>query len=215
MKFPRFVYSGLPGSLRYVVRGPVGLGILTGLDKATLDNAIRGAEPMPNGIVTNTRLRDGFRAPSLRQRLAFGTALASVMLGGYGSRAAYAGSCYLPGGPGSYLCTLGANAATDLTQTLTGAPLTVTTSAGFGIDTSTTGGNAFYLIGTGGLTFTDAHSSTITGASRGIAARNFGSGALDITTSGVVTGAGGDGVYARNFNGTTDLTIAAADVAGG
>ena len=101
--------------------------------------------------------------------VAFGGAL----LAGYG-RPAQAGSCGLS--LGVYLCSGPANSGTDVTQALTGAPLQVETQAGFGIDTTTSGGYAFRLRGTGGITFTDNNASAITGATYGIETRNNTSG---------------------------------------
>ncbi|MDW6024373.1 autotransporter outer membrane beta-barrel domain-containing protein [Mesorhizobium sp. BAC0120] len=146
----------------------------------------------------------------LRQRLVLGTALAtSAFVGGYRGyvRRAYA-ACAPVGGP--YICS----GATTTTQTLTGTPLTVTTAPGFSIDTSVSGGNAFTLTGTGGLTFTDENASAIKGADSGIAARNDTSGELSITASGTVEGTSGVGIYAYAGSSTGDLTITAADVSG-
>ena len=53
------------------------------------------------------------------------------------------------------------------------------------------------------------------GAADGITARNYGIGALSITTTGTVTGTNDFGIFARNNLGGTDLTIEAADVSGG
>lgn len=147
----------------------------------------------------------------MRVQLALGTALASVVFAGYGSRSAFAGGCY--GGPDTYNCAAGANAATDMTQILSGAPLTVTTVAGFGIDTSATGGDAFTLYGDGGLTFTDAQGSTITGAEHGIYAYNYAGGDLTITTNGQLTGVADDGVKAYAYG--ANMTISVAGVSGG
>src|SRR5690606_23375834 len=69
--------------------------------------------------------------------------------------------------------------------------------AGFGIDTTSTGGSGLQLQGTDGLTFTDADSAEISGKSRGIDVQNSGSGALSVTSSGVVTG-GDSGIRATN-----------------
>ncbi|MDP6815231.1 MAG: hypothetical protein QF582_18595, partial [Alphaproteobacteria bacterium] len=166
----------------------------------------------------------------LRARLALGTALATMALGGYGGRPAYAGAC--TGAAGIYLCSGAANPATDLTQTLNpGAPLTVTTTPGFGIDTSTNGGNALTLTGTGGLSFTDGYNAAITGAATGIRALGQGEydysygygpgtipgsgGALHITMAGRVTGLSGHGIDAENTEDGSDLTISAATVDGG
>ncbi|MBL4622528.1 MAG: hypothetical protein JKY89_09025, partial [Immundisolibacteraceae bacterium] len=57
------------------------------------------------------------------------------------------------------------------------------------------------------------NAAAVSGAKYGVNARNIGSGALTITTSGAVTGTNDDGIYARNAG--TDLTINAASVTGG
>ena len=145
--------------------------------------------------VNEATRRAGNASNNFRRHLALSTALASFAIFGYGGRAAYAGNCGLIG-PGTYECS-GA-AGTDLPQTLGGTPLEVTTTSGFGIDTSASFGNALTLIGTGGLIFTDDFYSAITGQTIGIDARN-GSGGLSITTTGAVTrsGSGLDNPYDR------------------
>ena len=104
------------------------------------------------------------KAPALglRSRLVLGTALAtSAFLGGYRGyvRRAFA-ACAVEGG--IYVCR---DELTE-TQTLTGTPLTVTTANGGDIPTSASttrvdnegsGGDAFTLTGTDGLTFTDEY----------------------------------------------------------
>lgn len=139
------------------------------------------------------------------KHLLLGTALVGAFAAGYGRRA-YAGSCVVSS-PGVFTCSGPAGA--DTTQALTGAPLTVTTTPGFGITIAVD--TAFTLGGTGGLTFTDVNGSTITGAGYGIYGRNTGGGALSITSTGVVTG-GGSGIYVRNYG--AGLTIAANTVTG-
>jgi len=61
----------------------------------------------------------------------------------------------------------------------------------------------------------DSSAGSVTGT-QGISAINYGSGALSITTADV-SGTGADGIWARNINGTTDLTIdsSAGSVSGG
>ncbi|MCA0012043.1 autotransporter [Mesorhizobium sp. B292B1B] len=156
-------------------------------------------------------------ALSLRHRFVLGSALAtSAFLGGYRGYVRRASAdCTLLGG--TYTCggTLTAEQALpDEPQ-----PLTVTTVPGFSIDTRLasegSGGNAFTLTGTGGLTFTDNYSSTIVGQLNGIEARNNGGGALSITTTGTVMGTAGAGLLAINSSAGTDLTIKAAEVTGG
>ncbi|MCF6264707.1 MAG: hypothetical protein L3J24_14130 [Xanthomonadales bacterium] len=157
---------------------------------------------------------------NLGNRLALTTALAGILFAGYGGRSVYAGTCV--GAVGAYTCSGTANSGTDITQNLAyaGAPaLSVTTTAGFGIDTSVSGGMAVYLdkiSGIGDLLFTDTNAAAITGDNIGIHARNRGGGAISITTTGVVTGTGANstGIYASN-NGTNLLIDARADVSGG
>ena len=60
---------------------------------------------------------------------------------------------------------------------------------------------------TGDLTVTTGLGTTITGGNRGIYARNLGSGSLNVTTNGDVTGTGATsaGIDARNYG--TDLSV--------
>jgi outer membrane autotransporter protein len=88
--------------------------------------------------------------------------------------------------------------AIDITSTGT-----VTGGTGVGIDAYN------YQYGTD-LTISAA---AVTGGAHGIHARNYGSGAIDITASGAVTGTDHYGIYANNSG--TDLTISAAAVTGG
>lgn len=158
---------------------------------------------------TDGKVRETGASHSFRRRLALSTALASVAFVGYG-REAYAGSCSLVAG--TYECS-GA-AGVDITQTLSGSPLDVTTDPGFGIDTTINGGDAFTLTGTGGLTFTDNNNSIITGAVNGISADNDG-GSLTINASGTSTGGTGAGIYAVSQETATGLTITANNANGG
>jgi autotransporter family porin len=104
--------------------------------------------------------------------------------------------------------------AQTTTITLTATPLVVDTDNSFGI--VTTSGEALVLIGTNGTSFTDnGNASTITGATDGIDARNDGTGALSVTSTGTVTGTNYSGIIARNSGSGTDLTISAAAVSGG
>jgi hypothetical protein len=172
-----------------------------------------GSSQFKQNAIGGNRSQNG-----IPRKLALSAAVASTLLAGYSGRSARAGSCYPSVGPGNYLCSLGANLATDLTQTLAGAPLTVTTVNGFGIDTSTSGGDALSLTGTGGLTFTDNFNATITGYDDGIDALNQVGGALSVTTTGPVTGTRGRGIDARNGSYSTpagtDLTVSTAAVTG-
>jgi autotransporter family porin len=143
---------------------------------------------------------------NIRRQLFLGTTMLGPLLLGYGRRA-YAGSC--AGAGGTYTCS-GAAAGGDTTQNLNGTPLTVTTNPGFGIST---GANpAFSLTGTGGLSFTDANTSSIAGSTIGIYGKNTGSGVLSITTTGTVAGTNSFGIDAVNTG--TDLTIQAFNVNG-
>ncbi len=130
---------------------------------------------------------------------------------GYGR--AFAGTC--AGTGGSYLCSGATAPGSDATifKNIAG-PLTVTTSPGFGIDTTSSGGDAFHLAvtTTGPLTFTDNNASIITGNLNGISARNLGTGALSITASGQVTGDNRGGIFAVNLG--TDLKISTASAKG-
>lgn len=129
---------------------------------------------------------------------------------GYG-RGAYATSC--TGGGGIYSCGSGI----DVTQYLHYDFIQVTTSPGFSINTSFTGGDAFVLLSTQrGITFLDSEVSTITGQQNGITATNAGNGdSLSITTTSSITGITGRGIWAENGTFSTDLTISAASVSGG
>lgn len=151
-----------------------------------------------------------------RQRLAVTTALAVAAVFGYGNRTAYAGACV--GVSGTYACSGPLNLGVDSGQVLSGAPLTVTTTAGFGIDTSAShpinDAIAIKLTGTGGLNFTDDHASVITGVDYGIRARNYSSGSISVTTNGHITASNLSGIQAFNFNNSANLTVSARDVDG-
>ncbi len=146
---------------------------------------------------------------SLRDRLAVGTALAGVLLTGYGR--AVAGTCVEAANPA--ICAGPANPALDVTQTInfTTAINQAVTTPGFGINVAS--GDAIDLNGSGA--FNDQNASSITGAGSGIYANNGGAGALSITSTGVVTGTSGVGIYGYNAPTATDLTINAATASGG
>ena len=115
-------------------------------------------------------------------------------------------------GSGVFVCS-GPAAGGDVTQTLAapaGGALDVSTLPGFGITTAA--GDGFNLTnnaaGATNITFTDNNTSIITGGSGdGIDSRNYGTGFTSITTTGAVTGAGGNGILAYNQNTATSLTI--------
>ncbi len=165
------------------------------------------------GPRVNTSLESSSpRKNSLRVRLAMTTALAGILFS-YGGRQVYAGTC--TGGGGIYSCSGAANPVTDVTQMLnSGGPLTVTTTAGFGIDT--TAGvftNAIELTGSSGISFTDNNSAAISGSGYGIYALNSGTGSIAITTTGTVTGTGTFAIYADN-SATGSLAINAHKISG-
>ena len=136
-------------------------------------------------------------------------ALVAGLVSGYYHRV-FAGSC--TNVAGTYVCSGGAS-PTDTTQSITpGAPLTITTSPGFGIDTSVTGGAAFSLDSSGGLNFTDGNRSSIIGDDEGILAYNHVGGDLSITTNGTVRG-GTAGIVAINDG--NNLVISAHNTSGG
>lgn len=144
-------------------------------------------------------------------RLVVTNAIASAMLLVYG-RSAYAGTCVeTPVASGNWVCS-GA-AGPDVTQPIIGAPVTVTTAPGFGIDTSID--NAITITGTGGLSFIDTAASTITGATRGIEGVNNASGNLTIITTGAISGGTAEGIFARNYgDGDTAILITGSTVTG-
>ena len=169
-----------------------------------------------------------------RNRLLVGTAMLGSLVAGYGRRA-YA-QC-VPTAPfsGVYSCS----GALTTTQLLVGTPLSVTTTPGFSIVTTT--GDAFTLAGDTGLTFTDNNASTISGVQNGINAYLVGSstgnivistsgpvtggtnginayvsrqlpgGSITITTTGPVTGGtNGDGIHASSYHGSVTITASGA-----
>ena len=104
----------------------------------------------------------------------------------------------------------GAQTTTQSPTVATGSPLVVTTSSGFSVNTTV--GIGIDLYSTGGISFTDANQSAITGFGAGIAATNYGTGALAITATGAVTGTTAKGISADGYG--TDLTISATSVSG-
>jgi hypothetical protein len=133
---------------------------------------------------------------SLRVQLAMTTALASVFFS-YGGRQVYAGAC--TGAVGVYNCSGVSNPVTDTTQTISGAAtaVNVTTSAGFGIDSSSNSINGAINVENGnfGITVVDNNASTITGTGFGIQADNAGTGNISITSNGQVNGVGAGTAY--------------------
>ena len=140
------------------------------------------------------------------KKLALHLAIAGALLTGYGGRKVYAGSC--AGGPSNFVCS-GAVSAADVTQTINGNPLDISTVSGFGIDTYNTGGVAFSIYGpagAGNIIFDDSNNSTISGTT-GIRASNYGSGYLSLTTTGSVSGTNGDGIRVDTDNGSGNVSI--------
>ncbi len=137
-------------------------------------------------------------------KLAIG--ITTALIGGYAGRV-HAGTCT---SPSPSVCSGAANSGTDTTQSpaQSGGALTVTTNAGFGIDTTTKGGVAISLVNaTGSISFIDANSSAITSDnSSALTAVGF-SGSASITTSGVITSNGGVGISAVLSNDSSPLTI--------
>ena len=179
-------------------------------------------------------------AHARRRQLFLSTAALTGALSSYGGRA-YA-ACVLVSGS-NFECS-GANLTT---QTVNAANANVTTLAGFSVITGSA--TALTITGDGALSYTDPNASTltaattglligslatgtdsvtvntngaVTGGTRGIQARNYGSGALSITANGDVTSGGFAGIDAQNGSSFspsgTDLTIttgAGTTVAGG
>jgi uncharacterized protein with beta-barrel porin domain len=78
--------------------------------------------------------------------------------------------------------------------------------------TSGAGISATNGYGATSLTVTTAAGTTVSGGTRGIYARNQGTGAITITANGNVTGTSGDGLYARSGGGPLAITVAAAGI---
>src|SRR5882724_10492961 len=135
-------------------------------------------------------------AGALRRRvLLSGTMLAATVVG-YGRRAY--GQCAPTVAP-SYQCS-GANVTT---QTINANNASVSTVAGFGVNTAA--GNAITITGRGALSYTDTNASSLTAAA-GLALKtpsygDFGGtpGSVTIATNGTLSG--NRGIYAWN-NGT-------------
>jgi len=149
------------------------------------------------------------KTSNLRERLALGTAMAGVMLTGYGR--AIAGTC---NAANPIICLGAANTGSDVTQSINfmaGGVVSAGTVAGFGIDTATHGGSALSITGAG--TFNDPNASAITGATTGISGGLNGAGVLTVFTTGVVTGVNGDGIN-LSATGAGSLSLSANTVKG-
>jgi outer membrane autotransporter protein len=121
---------------------------------------------------------------------------------------AQAGSCTVV--DGVYVCSGPAVSGEPAININLIAPVTVTTTAGFGLDSF----GANRIVSASGLSFTDNFQSTIKGSTTGLLVENDGTGSLSITTTGAVIGTGGSGIDARTDNTSTDMTIATASVTG-
>ncbi len=128
---------------------------------------------------------------------------------------ALAGSC-VPQVPGIFLCSGPADPVNDISVTIiNGAPISVETTPGFGIDPFNSA-NAMDLFSNSGLTFTDNNASTIISRSNdALRAVVYGGGDLTVTTTGTLSGAR-HGIYARNYGvlSAGNLSITAANVSG-
>jgi outer membrane autotransporter protein len=80
-----------------------------------------------------------------------------------------------------------------------------------------TGTNALGIYATNGLYSTDLTVTAVDviGGQTGISVINYGIGATSVTSTGTVTGTNVEGIFARNWNTSTDITISAVDVSGG
>jgi outer membrane protein OmpA-like peptidoglycan-associated protein len=105
-------------------------------------------------------------------------------------------------GPDQVTCEdNGANATTP--QTASGGDLVVTLEDGFGVTTS--GGAALEVTSTDSVSVTGAGGTNSLIGTNGLVVVNSGAGALQILSSGPITGTNGTGVYA--YNAGTDLTV--------
>ncbi|WP_109354077.1 hypothetical protein [Sphingorhabdus sp. EL138] len=149
-------------------------------------------------------LRLTVSAAAVGAALIFGTGMV-------GTAPAMAGTCdETPPGSGEFVCADPTGA--DVTQILGGAPVTVTTEAGFGI--TTVAGNALQIDGLDGASFDDSQTSDITGQQNGISINNANAGSLSVVSNGTVTGLAENGIGAQNAAGTLNLSITSNAVAG-
>ncbi|MGN8118128.1 autotransporter outer membrane beta-barrel domain-containing protein [Labrys sp. 22185] len=128
--------------------------------------------------------------------------------------AAFAGSC----DPATFVCSGAASPTQNETGQILGngtAPVTVTTQSGFGINAGVGGvlGDAFYIRGSGGTSFTDTTGATITGLG-GIDIAEQGAGALVVKSTGSITGTVNGGILAQTSATSTGLTIDVNNVTG-
>ncbi|WJY20826.1 hypothetical protein QTA57_13530 [Fontisubflavum oceani] len=153
--------------------------------------------------------------------LATGLAVPTVLVS---PGAGFAGTC-VETSPGVFTCSGAADAGGSDAEVVigTGGAVSVETAVGFGNDTTTgtdSGGfgtgiiNGIDIQGTGGVTFTDANSSTVTGQNAGLSVRNS-TGEVAIVTTGAITGLNSDGISLNNTGLGAGSTInAGGDVTG-
>ena len=142
-----------------------------------------------------------------------------VALAALGFSAVPASAQCVPTGGSAYSCS-GANTTT---QTINANNATITTVPGFGVDTSTSGGNALEISGAGALSYGDTNAaSLVTGVGgAGLAVTATGddgpiAASVTITTNGAINASsGGFGIAAINAgSGAIDVT-ATGEVKGG
>jgi len=142
-----------------------------------------GATTITVGGDVTGHLRSGIKARTYGAGVTITTAAGSAVTGGGHGIAAYNNT----GGTGAISISVGANG-------------TVTGTTGWGIKAYGAVNNTNVIVTTG------AGSTVSGGGTNGIYALNHGSGYTTVTAYGDVTGTT-RGIYARNFSGTTDLTV--------
>lgn len=119
---------------------------------------------------------------------------------------------------GSTAVCSGTNTAS---QTVTIDNANVTTTPGFSVDTTASSGDALTISGAGAMSYNDANASTLQSASTALSVTATGNsgvtpGSVTINTGGAITGADGNGIFARNSGGgATSITASGAVTAFG
>lgn len=144
---------------------------------------------------------------AFRKKFLLGSASALAGFIGYG-RQAYA-ACTVTTSP-SYLCS-GVNTTT---QTINATSATVSTAAGFSVDTTLSGGDAISIQGDGNLSFTDTNNSAITGKLNGLSIRGTGDNTIAVDVNGAVTGYTYSGIGIAGYGNYSTGTIAVTTEAG-
>ena len=137
--------------------------------------------------------------------LALTAALSAATLMG-AVQPAQAGSCSVV--DGVFVCSGPAVPGEQPINIIVDGPVTVTTTAGFGLDSSGTN----TIRSSGSLSFSDNFQSAIKGSMTGLDVYNQGTGALSITTTGAVTGQARRGIVATSNTAGTDMSITVTDV---